>query len=82
MITVHLIVYFKPDFWCKKKERIYLEAVPEIYIHKLYYTCTCTQMNDLFGDVTIINDSHRITYTINFEQFHPPKHPHWKKTGQ
>ena len=30
----------------KKKERIYLEAVPEIYIHKLYYTCTCTQMND------------------------------------
>ena len=30
----------------KKKERIYLEAVPEIYIHKLYYTCTCTQMNE------------------------------------
>lgn len=32
----------------KKKERIYLEAVPEIYIDKLYYTCTCTQMNDCY----------------------------------
>jgi len=32
----------------KKKERIDLEAVPEIYIHKLYYTHTCTQRNDCY----------------------------------
>ena len=32
----------------KKKERIDLEAVPEIYIHKLYYTRTCTQRNDCY----------------------------------